>query len=102
MYFVKKISIQQVHRLIMTSSDTEGVLTVVDDWEPDLVDKDNSRVYRKGRESNNNIKDTKAVANAMHRLVMDETAKHKPQIEGTASTYFDEILCGIKLCIKSN
>ena len=96
----------------MASSDTEGVLTVVDDWDPDLVDEQNSPAYRHGEEitiiiniiinNNTNNKDTESDADAMLGLAMGESAECKSHIEGIAPAYLVEIASGSMLCIENN
>ena len=45
-----------VHSLTMASSDTDEVPTVFNEWEPDLLDEENSLLYRHGDESNKDKK----------------------------------------------
>ena len=71
----------------MTSSDTEGVPTVVDYWEPDLMGEEKLLVYRHGYESNKDKKETECVADGMLGLARGKTAVHKPH-----SKWFSTVL----------
>ena len=66
----------------MASSDHDEAPTVVDEWEPDLLDEENSLVYRHGDESDKDKKEAECVADAMLGLAMGETSVHKPHIVG--------------------